>query len=527
MKQNRPFWFDPCRREDRAFGLVLFFSQGNKNPQGKKKLIKGPISIPIRYGLKFYVLFYICTFSTFSHALTLSQDIVVKKVLENSLEYQKIKASETKPMQNLASVEAFLDWQFFVNAGCESQERNTLNIFENPFQEKCQISSSIGKNFLTGTHLKIQYSHIQWEREFTSAFKKINNSPNTTFTQQLELIVEQDLIRNIFGYEDHIKLNIVSTQVEAHKLKLTEETEDLILQAIRQFWHTYIHHLSLKLKTSKKKDYADLAKITKEKSKYGYIKPGELNQIQAEWEQAKIEVILQKISYEDELKKLLNLLNIKHTNNTVRFNISKNPSSPPAFDKSLLQTPRRVLLMKKNLLVQKQQLKIQQSSRWPTLKLFGSYGVGGYERSLTSAFEGLTERRNQNYSIGLKFHYSLPSTRARTNLLEFNEDAVEVGEWEVEITKKEFERLIDSTRENLQALYLVLRTSEKIHKLRAGSYKEIRKAFLQGRLDVFQLISAREFTLLSEIEKARLKSRYYQALAYAYAVRDQLILVYK
>ena len=70
----------------------------------------------------FYILFYISTLSTSSHALTLSQDIVVKKVLENSLEYRKIQASETKPLQNLAGVEAFLDWQFFVNADCASQE---------------------------------------------------------------------------------------------------------------------------------------------------------------------------------------------------------------------------------------------------------------------------------------------------------------------------------------------------------------------------------------------------------------------
>ncbi|MYE07729.1 MAG: TolC family protein [Oligoflexia bacterium] len=474
----------------------------------------------------FYILFYISTLSTSSHALTLSQDIVVIKVLENSLEYRKIQASETKPLQNLAGVEAFLDWQFFVNADCVSQERNTLNIFENPFQEKCQILAGIGKSFLTGTHLKLQYSHIQQEREFTSAFKKINNSPNITFTQQLGLTVEQDLMRNIFGYEDRIRLNIASTQAEAYKLKLKEDTEDLILKAIRQFWLTYINHLSLKLKTSKKKDYAELAKITREKSKYGYIKPGELSQIQAEWERAKTEVILQKTSYEDELKKLLNLLNIKHTN-TLRFTIHRQPSPPPVFDKNLSQTPRKVLLMQKNLMVGKQKLKLQQSSVWPALKLFGSYGVGGYEKDFPTSFEGLRKRRNQNYSIGLKLSYPLPSTYARANRVEFSEDAVEVGKWEVEITKKEFERLIESTKENLHALYLVLKTSEKIHKLRARSYKEIRKAFLQGRLNVFQLISAKELTLLSEMEKVRLKSQYYQALAHAQAVRDQLIFVYR
>ena len=473
-------------------------------------------------------LFLTCLIITplFAHCLTLSQESVVQTVLKHSLEYQKIQVSEKSHLQNLVEAEAFLDWRLFLQGNFNSREQNTLNFFENPLLKDQTVLSGVEKKFLTGTQFKIQYSHLQIEKSFNLEFKKISSSPSTTFRQQLVLEVEQDLLRNIFGYADRMKLNIAFTQAEKQKIKILEETEDLILQAIQQFWLTYISHLSLQLKISKKKDYTDLTRITREKHKYGYIRPGELSQIQAELERTKQELILQKTDYENQLKKLLNLLNSK-TIDTVKFITNNKLPSPPVFNKNVSQTPRKVLLMEKNLFIQEQQLKIQKSNTWPTLKLFGSYGIGGYDTDFSSAFEGLTERVNKNHAVGIKLSYNLPSTSTRRKRIAFSEQAVETSHLEMEITKKEFERLTDSTQKTLQSLYEAFKSSEKIHKLRTQSYKEIRKAFLQGRLNVFELISAKEFSLISEMQKANFKAQYYQALAYVQAVRDKLITLYQ
>ena len=99
---------------------------------------------------------------------------------------------------------------------------------------------------------------------------------------------------------------------------------------------------------------------------------------------------------------------------------------------------------------------------------------------------------------------------------------MEESQWDLEITRKKFKQMMEHNQKNLQALYAVLKKAERIDRLRAKSYKEIRKAFLQGRLDVFQLISAKELTLLSKMEEAHFKSRYYQTLALAYAMRDEM-----
>ena len=472
------------------------------------------------------IALYFITIPSSSYSLNISQDIVIKTVLSNSLEYKKIQAHKEAQLQSLVEAEAFLDWRFFINASFNSKESNTLNVFENPLQEKIEVLTGLEKKFFTGTKLKMQYLHFHIDREFTPEFKNFSPSPPITLTQRVELTLEQDLLRNFFGYADRIKLNIAAMQSEKQKIAIQENIEDLIIQSLEQFWRTYIHYLSLNLKISKKRDYQELTKITLKKNKHRYTKPGELSQIKAELEKAKQELTLQKIIYENELKNLLNLLNIDNTTK-VTFKLNNKIPSPHSFDENLKQTPRTIALLQKSLSIKKELLKTQKTNTRPTLQLFTTYGFGGYERDISSTFDSLTNRDNQNYSIGVKMTYALPSTRVRSRRINLAEQSVEESRLDLEITRKKFRQMMEHNQKNLNALYSVVKTAEKIDRLRTQSYKDIRKAFLQGRLDVFQLISAKELTLLSKMEEANFKSRYYQTLALAYAMRDEMLVLYK
>ena len=472
------------------------------------------------------ITLYLILIPSFSYSLNISQDTVIKRILSDSLEHKKIQAHKEARLQDLVEAEAFLDWRFFINANFNSKESNTLSVFENPLQEKTELATGLEKKFFTGTKLKVQYLHFHIDREFTPEFKKFSPSPPTTLTQRVEFSLEQDLLRNFFGHEDRTRLNIATMQSETRKIKVQEDVEDLIIQSLEQFWRTYIHYLSLNLKISKKRDYKELTKITLRKNKHRYTKPGELSQIKAELEKAKQELTLQKIIYENELKKLLNLLNMENTTK-VTFKLDRKIPPPPLFDENLKQTPRTIALLQKSLSIKKELLKTQKANARPTLQLFTTYGFGGYERDISSTFDSLTNRDNQNYSIGVKMTYALPSTRIRSQRIHSAEQSVEESRLDLEITKKKFRQMMEHNQKNLQALYSVLKKAEKIDRLRSQSYKEIRKAFLQGRLDVFQLISAKEWTLLSKMEEAHFKSQYYQTLALAYAMRDEIPVLYK
>ena len=454
---------------------------------------------------------------------TFSMHSFVEAVLTNSLEHKKIQASETAELLPLLEAKTLLDWQFHTDFSKSYAEPFDLHISN---QDTGQFSSYLQKPFLTGTQLKLEYLYTGIDKYSNAGAVATTPFPDIA-TANLNLRIEQDLVQNIFGVEDRAKMAIAHHQVELAQTRLMEERENLIIQAINQFWQTYISQLSLNLKSETLKDYKSLVKVTRSKKNYSYTRPGELNQILAELETASREVLLQKTEYEDKLQQLLNLSNQKQYQ-TVRLQApSVLPSRPPSLSKELKQTSRTVQLLQKRFSIQQEQSKIFKSKTWPKVKLFASYGLGGQAVNRDDAFRNLLDQENQQYSYGIKLHYLIPSSGIHRKRTAIREQALEASRLELEITKKDFNRLMQFTENDLKSLYQAVKSSEKIYKLRNLSYKQIRKAYLQGRLDVFQLIQAKKNAQGSEIEHVTLLSRYHQALAYAYALRDELLNKYK
>ena len=457
-------------------------------------------------------------------SIYLSPKQVAQKVLNHSLRYQKVQAEEQASPKQQVEVMAFLDWQFFAQTHFNSQTQTPLQFFETSLEDKNQTITGIEKQFLTGTRFKGQYFFTHLEKDFTPEFKKISSAPSSTFKQGIKLEIEQDLWRNIFGYEDKIKIQIATAKTKALKIKLLEAKEDLILQALNQFWIAYISQVDLKLTKTKAQDYKTLFYLTKKKQALGYIKPGELTQIQAEWERAKQQMRWQKTDYENKTAKLLELINHQ---GLVKLTPPIEIPPPSTHKTPWPQNPRAVMLRQQQLFIQEQELARQKSTTWPSLKLFGSYSISGYDTDLSSSFEGLKERRNQNHSVGVKFLYPFSSSSVRKKRIHFHEQALEASRHSLAISQKEFMLLQEQSQKNIITLYQNFKSTKKILKLRTQSYKAIRKAFLQGRLSVFDLIKARELSLLAEQEKNITKAKYYQALDYKKAEQDQLIPFYQ
>ena len=440
-------------------------------------------------------------------ALTVSMHSYVKLVLAQSMEYKKIQAGKTAGLEPLFQAKAVLDWNL-------SSSWDFLQPVEavKSIEPVSLFSSRLEKSFLTGTHINLQYSYLAGE--FSTA-KKLTDEKKHPF----HLGIEQDLMRNIFGYEDRTAMAKAQAQVELNHIKLMEETEDLIIQSIDRFWQAYISQLKLKLKRSTKKDYQDLMKITRSKKHYSYTRPGEWNQILAELEKAKQDLILQKMDYEDQIKKLADLLNSPSRHSSITLTRpSSLPSAPPVLSTTTAKTSRAVQLLQKKFFIQQENLKTRKSQTWPALKLYAGYGFEG-----PSALKSFGPGIDKNYSYGLKFQYFIPSSGVRLKRTTIQEQAVEASRLDLEISKKDFHRLMNFTQKNLQALYQAVNMSKKIYKLRGKSYKQIRRAYLQGRLNVFELIAAKTSSQSSEVEHIMLLSQYYNALAVAYALRDELL----
>ena len=492
-----------------------------------------------------FLIMIVCTLEAHSQVQSeppptvLSFDSVIRKVINQSLEYKKIKASKMAQLSYIVQAEAPFDWQLFSTIRFHSREQNTLYIFENPSQESWDWLMGVEKKLSTGTQLKIKSSYLYTDKTFSQEHKRLFTqnpssdqsrfirTPDTTARNALSLEIEQDLLRNIFGYEDRYRLQIARENLNRSQIQLKEKVEDLIIRATKQFWNTYLSEFSLNLKKSEKQDYQELTRLARKKHIYGYLRPGELNQIQAELERTKQEVVLQELHYNDQLTRIVTLLEMGLQDlNKLKLQIDKDIPPPPSFNKVLNKTPRRVELAQKNLLILEKELQIQKSQLLPTLKLFGSYGIDGYDTGPSSAWENLKTGKNHNYYLGVKFRYSIPNTKIRRDRIFVSEQAVEAGRWELKIAQKEFDRSLLIAKKHLHTLYQVIKNSKKIRRLRTRSYNEIRKAYSQGQLSIFDLISARKSALQSEMKTISLMAQYYELLAYNHALTDTLIGLY-
>ena len=465
----------------------------------------------------------------------LSMERVIARVLQDSLEYKKLKAGEGALFLPLARAGEFLDWRILAQSRLESHRLNLLEPFENPLKEDWNFLIGVEKTFLTGTHIKFMHSFLHTDRLFSPGYKNLFLKgagvadralpPEETVRIHTVLQIEQDLLKNFFGREDRLFLQTARARVQHSQLQMKEKMEGLIIRAVGDFWRAYLSRVLLDLKKSQKKDYRELMNINRKKARYGYLRPGEFYQIRAEWERARQELTLQQADYADQKTRLLNLLKMRETK-AIEFKISKTLPAPVDLTLPRHSAPRLIQLAQKNLLIRKKERDLEKTRALPALKLFGSYGLTGYDREFSSSYRGLAEGENRDYAVGVKFQYPIFSTSLRQKRVFFREQAVEEGEQDLAIVQREFDRLLKVTQQDLQSLYRSVKSAKKISNLRKASYKEIRKAYLQGRLSVFELITARDLTLRAHIQKAQLTARYYETLVYAYALKDQLVEKY-
>ena len=430
--------------------------------------------------------------------LTLSMKKVIQTVIKNSLEYKNILARQNTLILPVLKTQNIFNWKL------NSEFKNTFQTQGIDGSNTQTLLSQLEKKTITGTKAAIEHS----------ALAAAASAP-----YKLKFKIEQDLLRNILGKEDQYLIQKAAAQTKLKQLQLREETESLIEQAALQFWAACLSKLSLKLKQFKKRDYQELARLARKKHKYKYLRPGELNQMRAELEGAKQEVIIQKAHYKDQLKLLLNLLQMPNIKK-MHCQITKNIPPPPVFKKQQ-SPPRLITIRQKNIFIKEKELALQKSKNLPFVKAFSTYDLN---TNTEPSLETFTQP--PGWSLGVKVQYAWPSYKNLKQNVFVKQQALEAEKLNLQTEQNELDRLITLAKNNLQSLYLSVKSSKKIHRLRALSYKQVRKAYLEGRLSVFELISAREAAQQSEMDNISFIAKYYTELIRSQALNDELLTLY-
>lgn len=454
--------------------------------------------------------------------ITLSQKTVAELVLkqgpktqEVNLKFQQFRLSPTQAL-------AAYDWKLLAESGFEyDRSVSLLTSFtqNNNKYERYKTTVSLQKPFTTGTLLGLELSRLSQKATY-DAF--ITSPPPTQQTLDLAgLTLEQSLLGNFFGKADRGIVNAAELTYQANNVTRANELEDVVLQAIRQFWNTYVAQENFKEAVNSRDRYKKLVDAVKKKTSLGYSNPGDLPQVQAEFETREQKVKTTSTEYLAHLENLVTLLNLE-PGTEIKFDVPKVIPAVPKLVEKKTEDLREVRSQKLKVESARQSLSAAESTSYPTLNFVGKIYTTGVDESAESSYSEVVSGTRPKYYVGLKLQYNFGSdiqnetiiNRKLTKDLEetrLRRQLLEVQDRELQAQRK------------VQSTYAIALSTEKQKGFRERASQELNRSYTQGRTDISLLITAMNNFFDSEVQYSRAVGEYAIALNEWAATRDELI----
>lgn len=459
-----------------------------------------------------------------SYSLSLSQDYVLKKTLEQSPYLNKIKWQNRRALSRLKEKQYSLYNTQWSLQWSSLDKNNPLTSPFIPVQEhRKNFQMSLKQRLPFGLQFSSTYTDLN-NRSMNSEFLSQVDSPNFSYNKNISLGVDLDLLKNSFGYQERLAFSIFDLSKTLLSWKYLEETEQLVLKATGQYWKVYIAWASLEQIKQSYRGYGKLVRESRNKKQYNFLRPGERPQILAEYENLKQVLLEKERDYQDNLKELMIILNLEKTTK-IRFrNKTTFPLPKLSFQKSLKKL-RLVKIKNQQLKEQAFQLKISKNNLLPSLRLQGKKGwlSGSSEESDYKFLKIPTDK--EFYEFGFKLSYPLFSkssfAKVQAEKYKLKEQTADFN-----IFMKELELQKNSLQKQVLIAYKNLNSSKKVSRYRRQAFSEIRTSFYQGRVDTSQMIMAENQMREAEVKKAIALSQYSLALLNWKALTDQLVEPY-
>lgn len=452
--------------------------------------------------------------------LTLSKELFLKEVLASSPYIKKLQLSiKQAKAQILQSKYSLSDWGFY----SEWKKNNK----KNPSIDKFLSAESDSQNLAFGLQKKIPYGF-----EFNSTYVDYKeDSINEGFLKQFK---PESIYRKSFNLE--FKTNLTESishfwllksfekSLSIQDLSYYEKSEQLILEALAQYWKTYLSYMKLQQAKAGLQTYKKLVRETNRKQKYKFLQPGERPQILAEYQSIQSGLDLSEQDYKKEIEALFLYLKKDSKKYDLVFdeksfiNLSKNRDS---FKEIEIEKTRAFQIQKKLLESQKLNLSVQKSSLYPSVELLGKKAWTPAGESSALGFSS----KAGFYEFGFSLKWILFSKSFYQQAAQKKYE-LEESEIDFELAKKELKNQILLTGNQVKIAHRNIERAKKANEYRKKTFQELRVSFNQGRTDTFQLLQAEKHLRESEVQKAMALSKYSLSLAGFLALRDELIEKY-
>lgn len=445
--------------------------------------------------------------------VTLSQKDVAELVLKQGLKTQEVAAKYAQSRSLALLTQTAYDWRLSLESGLENDRNETLAQTGDFKYERYRTTTSLAKSLLTGTTLTFDYSRIS---------QKADTTTSTSLTQDsFGVALEQSLWGNMLGAGDRATVNKAEAEYQATISLRANELEDVVLEALRQFWNTYVAQENFREALASRERTEKLVAAVRRKNSLGYASPGEFAQVQAELETRIQTVKTSSTDYLRNLDQLLTLLNLPR-GTEINFVVSKEIPPVPKLSERAAEELRAVKSQQLKLKAAEHGLTVAKSKSRPNLNFVGSYRVNGVEDTSQGAFTEMNSGSRPKTYAGLKFTYTFGSG-ALDEDVRAKQAALTLEEVRLDRTRsEEQDRLVQAERK-VASSFAVAQSTQKQKGFREKAVQELTRSYNQGRTDIKILIDAMNGLFATEVQNVRALGDYQIALNEWAAARDELI----
>lgn len=461
------------------------------------------------------------------HKVKLSQKTVAETVLKQGHKSQEVNLTFLQQRFEMAKVFKEYDWTIKAQMGYEHdklQQFSPRTVLGSSYK-RWVTETTLAKPFATtGTLFQLEYKRTSQNAYYSSLSSGDPLVPSgpTSLTQDLfTFTIEQKLLNNFFGLADRAKLRAAEETFKAQAVSRTDSLQTVVLDTIKAYWDAYVAKETFQEALSSRDRYKKLVSQVKQKAGYGYAKPGELSQVQAELEGQEQAVKKASIDYLAKEEALVTLLNLD-PETEVEFEVEDTVPPVPKLNPVEIGRLRAMRAQKLRVDSARDQWTASKSIAYPELNLVGKLYSSGYDETASGSLSEATGGTHPKYYVGAKLVYNFGSNYQNEDIL--NKKITRELE-ETKLARQQLEQMdtLSQAERAVQANYAVVQSAIAQNSFRAKAAQELNRSYGQGRTPIKELIDAINNQFNTEVALSRAIGDYQIALNQWAAVRDELI----
>lgn len=456
-------------------------------------------------------------FSTASvHAqLKLTQKDVAELVLKQNRSVQIVNLNSELSKSDLTKARSSYDWTVTATASGLDDRAESSSVSGLEKSETLTNSVSIEKPLPTGTTITAEVNRASNRQTIAPT------TESSTTKDSAGIKVSQDLLKNSFGKVDRALLSAAEKDFSGSQLLRTNDLQDLVLEGIRKFWKAYVTQETFQESLNSRERYKQLVTAVRRKASFGYTNPGELSQVEAEYEIREQNVKQESANYLRAIDELKTFLNIDKDQD-IELSVSKDIPSLPKLVDIDFESLRSVKSKRLKLSASDDRLKAAESATLPDLSLEGRIYRTGLDDNPEGSFSELSSGTRPQYYVGLSLSHQFGSGNQKQEL-ETKRISRTVANIELEKTLAELKDRENDLKRRAQAAYASAISTKEQTKFRERASQELSRSYNQGRTDISIFIEAMNRYFSSQINHISALGEYNTVLNEWAAFREELV----